>query len=181
MKDPNSGLIAMADVALEKDSPYKIPTIAELGYPDAVVPTSRTLYVPAGTPDAVIEILCKDFEARFNDPEVQEKFDSSPSLAQTILWTAPNCTRDNSNPMKTMEKGLRNEPRRHVMIGFATGAEIRKGGVGELSGFFTPLRTGGALKLIVTIRKQYFMTFMSLLVLGPRRHDEIYIIGRAGG
>lgn len=76
LKDETSDMFALCDVALYENSPYGIPTIAELGYPEAVVSTARTFYVPAGTPDEVIEKLDACFAELFKDPEVQEKFEA---------------------------------------------------------------------------------------------------------
>lgn len=76
MHDSSSGMIPLADVALDSKSPYGVPTLSELGHPDATVATCRTFYVPAATPDSIVKILESDFEKMFNDPDVQKKFDS---------------------------------------------------------------------------------------------------------
>lgn len=48
-----------------------VPTIAELGYPDAIMATNRILIAPAGTPQAIVDTLSSALESAMQDPAYQ--------------------------------------------------------------------------------------------------------------
>lgn len=53
-----------------------IPTFAEQGFPDIEFSQWYALFVPAGTPDSVIEIMSKANKAALENPEVQKSLQS---------------------------------------------------------------------------------------------------------
>ncbi|RGZ01202.1 tripartite tricarboxylate transporter substrate binding protein [Clostridium sp. AM58-1XD] len=57
-----------------EDNSYKVPTLADLGYEEALTPICRMFYAPKGTPDEVLDILAAAFEKMFQDEEMQKMF-----------------------------------------------------------------------------------------------------------
>ncbi|WP_018718116.1 Bug family tripartite tricarboxylate transporter substrate binding protein [Arhodomonas aquaeolei] len=82
----NSGkLKALAVTSPERlPSLPNVPTLKELGYPDAVTETFTGLFGPAGTPDEVVDKLNAALEKILNDPAVEEKFETAGADARAM-------------------------------------------------------------------------------------------------
>ena len=50
-----------------------VPTLAEIGYPEAVMATNRILLAPAGTPQAIVDKLSSSLKTAMEDPAYQAK------------------------------------------------------------------------------------------------------------
>jgi tripartite-type tricarboxylate transporter receptor subunit TctC len=65
--------IAMTSQKRWPDLP-NVPTLDELGIKDAVSDTFQGIFVPAGTPQSVIDRLAKELTAILQRPDIREKF-----------------------------------------------------------------------------------------------------------
>ena len=62
-----------------------VPTVVEAGYPNFSANFAYALLAPAGTPDAIVQLLAKEVELAMNTPEVKE-------LNRTADYAATNLT-----------------------------------------------------------------------------------------
>lgn len=78
-------LIPLYETGGMESNPYNVPSISDLGHPEAATPYYRVLVAPKGTPDEVVAALRKGFAEILADPEVQKTFeDAKDPLMATI-------------------------------------------------------------------------------------------------
>jgi len=74
----------------------EVPTTAEAGVPDLNIEVLYVAYVPAGTPDAIVDLLQKTFAAALQQPDIRERLrnldievlaEPGPALAERIART----------------------------------------------------------------------------------------------
>ena len=59
-----------------------VPTTAEAGFPNLVVPAWQSLLSPAGTPKAVTERLAREVETALRDPALRQQFEQIGMLVR---------------------------------------------------------------------------------------------------
>jgi tripartite-type tricarboxylate transporter receptor subunit TctC len=71
------GKLRLLAVLLPERSPLvpEVPTVAEAGFPNLVVPTWQALLAPAGTPKAITERLAREVETALRDPALRGHFE----------------------------------------------------------------------------------------------------------
>lgn len=74
MPHVKSGKLRALAVSSDKRSPVApdVPTVVEAGYPGFRAGFAYALLAPAGTPDAIVQLLAREVELAMNTPEVKE-------------------------------------------------------------------------------------------------------------
>ena len=84
MKDGRLKALATTDSA-RPEWLNNVPTLIELGYKDFELPATMSLYMPAGTPQPVIDTLAKAMQKTMNDAGLKKTFEDTGSNAVAIM------------------------------------------------------------------------------------------------